>query len=76
MAWHLIGNETTVAPVHALTWVTTSKGVRTTCIGKTPTGGTVEKTHAVWRCGNCRALAVCGEGERPSGDCGKCGARG
>ena len=40
------------------------------------TGQTVEKTHSVWRCGNCRALAVTSQGERPSGDCGKCRARG
>lgn len=34
------------------------------------------KIHEIYRCGNCRALAVCGEGEKPSGPCLKCKSKG
>lgn len=79
MAWHHVDDETIHVPQYEVQLVAVSHGVfgglkeRST---KEPTGEVVEVTHSIWRCGNCRALAVCKQGERPAGACGKCGARG
>ena len=75
MSWSHVKDETTTAPQY--------ETKARTIIGpwgsyqikedstKNPTGGTVEKTHSIWRCTGCRALAVTSKGERP-GECGKC----
>lgn len=76
MAWHHVADETTDAPEHALeSW--TDRYMRSRLhVGKRLTGRVVTKTFSVWRCGLCRALAVTKQGDRPTGDCGKCKARG
>lgn len=76
MAWHHLSDDTTSAPIHTLKKWVDRRGYERDCVGREPTGENVSKTHSVWRCGGCRALAVTSQGERPSGKCGKCGAPG
>lgn len=76
MAWHHVADEETVAPEYVMQDWIDKRGRFREHIGKQPTGGTITKTHSIWKCGPCGARAVTSQGERPSGDCGKCGARG
>lgn len=84
MAWHHVNDETHVIPRNVTRMVDV---VRRTSIGtpyiakvarltKEQSGETFEVTYSIWRCGNCRALATCEQGVKPSGNCGKCGSRG
>jgi len=76
MAWHHVEDQETVAPKYELLPWRDRFGAARVHIGKKATGANVTVTHAIWRCGNCRALAVTEAGTRPTGNCGKCGARG
>lgn len=84
MAWHHVGDETTCVPQFATregTYVREYPGgwkqeLPVTQSTNMPTGEVVEVTHSFWRCGNCRALACTAQGEKPAGNCGKCGSRG
>ncbi len=85
MAWRHVEDVITVVPQYATKQVAVAKtnpftGERYTQfnlgLSKTPTGTTTQVTHSFWRCGICAALACGPQGEKPSGDCGKCKARG
>jgi hypothetical protein len=72
MSWHHIRDEETVATKFELVDWVDRHGRSRTCIGKEPTGETVSKTHSIWRCGNCRALAVTSSQSDEPGKCQKC----
>ena len=74
MAWHHVEDCEIVAPVHALVPYVDRHGNPRECIGRTPTGAYVTKELSIFRCGNCRALAVGAKGFEPSGPCLKCKA--
>lgn len=77
MAWHHIGDETTMVPQYETRLMPIERGAfggLVTGSTKVPTGEVVEVTHSFWRCGDseCRALACTKKGEKPEGKCGKC----
>lgn len=83
MTWYHVGDETTVVPIYFTFRVDREKdtpyGPRVFTheqLSNVPSGETVEVTHSIWRCGNCRAMACGAKGKAPRGPCQKCGARG
>lgn len=74
MAWYHVADETTSAPAHQLVPWRDRNGRNREAIGKVPTGKVVVTTHSIWRCYQCKAMAVTALNVKPAFECGKCGA--
>jgi hypothetical protein len=65
VAWHHVEDTESVPAAGATYWNGSKSSAR-----KEAARATI--ALSIWRCGNCRALAVTHKGEQPSGKCGAC----